>query len=751
MNTLINSVGLRVFIALVATLLRAQPLMAANSVDFAYSPPKWQTAICLPDDSEKTIVDSSGTLLYHFERGNFKKSEREFGTRISIETSADAKLKTQKLYSPRVPIVQTYRVAGKVEILEEVFAVTEIDSGQAKVILGAKAAGPAASGAATKSTVHGSIPEGVADQIAQPRNDLILVHVFNSSDVVQNLKPRLVVDTSRDFAYDRAAQQVTVNKHEVITASLKMTDFVAEDKTHRVIQFETIEVAPRGNLTFAVCYHGGGVIALTPSTVAQAKTSREQAIQYWKKAPLPYGRVEVPDAGIQALVDSSIRNIWQAREIKNGLPVFQVGPTCYRDLWIVDGAFILEAATMLGSGEQARNGITHELTFQKPDGRIHVLEDFTRTLSDGTVEVDANFTKENGIVLWTCYRHALLTQDKAWLESIWPRLERIAEFIRHLRQETLTNDTPLDDGLVPPGFADGGIWGTHPEYTNVYWNMVGLHAFASASQWLGKDKEADEWRKEYEDFISQFRRSAKRDMKTDSHGNYYLPIRMDGQDLPQRGQWAFLHAVYPGQLFDLDAPLAAGNMAMLEATEREGMVYGTGWQAEGIWNYFASFYGHAWLWLGNGPKAVKALYSFGNHAAPTLAWREEQTLKGTRFEEVGDMPHNWASAEFIRLTVHLIAIDRGTELHLFEGVPSEWAHAGARTSLSSIATPFGPLNVILDISKDHRTAHIRIEPLSDRSCTKIIVHLDGWAGKTDKSLIELDPRKHHSLEIPINN
>ena len=33
------------------------------------------------------------------------------------------------------------------------------------------------------------------------------------------------------------------------------------------------------------------------------------------------------------------------------------------------------------------------------------------------------------------------------------------------------------------------------------------------------------------------------------------------------------------------------------------------------------------------------------------------------------MPHNWASAEFIRLTVHLLALDRGDELHLLEGLP----------------------------------------------------------------------------------
>ena len=91
-----------------------------------------------------------------------------------------------------------------------------------------------------------------------------------------------------------------------------------------------------------------------------------------------------------------------------------------------------------------------------------------------------------------------------------------------------------------------------------------------------------------------------------------------GQELPQRAQWTFCHAVYPGQIFAQDDPLVASTLQMLAATEREGMVYGTGWDATGIWNYFASFYGHAWLWQGNGPKAAQTLYAFANHACPTL-------------------------------------------------------------------------------------------------------------------------------------
>jgi hypothetical protein len=326
-------------------------------------------------------------------------------------------------------------------------------------------------------------------------------------------------------------------------------------------------------------------------------------------------------------------------------------------------------------------------------------------------------------------RHAQLTQDKGWLESIWPKLERVAKHIQALRQRTLTNASAADDGLIPAGFPDGGIGGVMDEYTNPYWNLTGLRAFVQAAEWLGKSDAAAKWRAEYEDFMAAFQRAAKRDGKVDAHGNQYLPTRMDGQDLPQRGQWAFCQAVYPGQIFRKEDPLVSGTLSMLQQTEREGMVYGTGWDATGLWNYFASFYGHAWLWQGNGQKASEALYAFANHAAPTLVWREEQSLKGEKFKKVGDMPHNWASAEFIRLTVHLLALDRGDELHLLEGMPREWLGPGMSTGLREIATPFGPLTLSVKTRRDGRSAVLRVSPVQS-NCNAVVVHLPNGDTRT---------------------
>ena len=665
-----------------------------QAVDFRYSPPEWQTAICLPDDPQKTLVDKSGELLYHYRKGG-----REFGTRISVEVVGNAVWQKQDLYSPRVPVVQTHRAADGLQIVEDAFTVTSLTNNS--------------------------------------HQDLILVRVANLGADSRVISPKLIVDTTCGFQF--AGQRVVMDGHDTVSASLEMLELAAEKKSRRVIQLESRMIAPGKSLEFCVLY-GGGTTSASSATIKQAINARKKAIAFWEQAPLPYGRIQVPDAGIQALVDSSIRNIWQAREIKNGLPAFQVGPTVYRGLWIVDGAFLLEAATLLGAGDQARNGVLYELTHQRADGRIEVMQD------------KYGYWKENGIVLWTSVRHAMLTQDKAWLESQWPKLQRIAGFIKKLRTDEAVDagleagliprapHTSLDRGLMPHGIIDGGIQ-NGVDYSNTYWNLIGLRSFIEAAHWLGKAEEAGAWQKEYDGFMSLFRKAAERDTLKDSGGNAYLPILMGdagAKELPQRAQWVFCHAVYPGQIFAKDDPFVAGNLAMLEATERESMVYGTGWDATGIWNYFASFYGHAWLWQGNGRKAAQILYAYANHAAPVFDWREEQSLRGEKFRKVGDMPHNWASAEFIRLTAHLIELDRGNELHLLEGLPRQWTGPGMETVLNGLATPFGPLNLSLKVDRKGRTATLKFKPLAS-NCEAVIVHLP------DGSLRKLPAQKAGKL------
>jgi hypothetical protein len=346
------------------------------------------------------------------------------------------------------------------------------------------------------------------------------------------------------------------------------------------------------------------------------------------------------------------------------------------------------------------------------------------------------YWKESGLTLWAATRQAFLAQDKKWLAERWPKLKRVAAYIHTLRgMESAGDPQALDYRLHPWGLVDGGIFHMGSEFSNVYWSLAGLRAIIQAAHWLGDTASAQAWQAEYDDFYATFRRAAQRELRVDGHGNRYLPMVMGPKqaDVPQRGQWAFCHAVYPGQLFAKDDPIVTGTLNMLRAVECEGLVLDTGWLHGGIWNYFASFYGHALLWQGDGGKAAQVLYDFANHASPMLDWREEQKPRGQGAHNVGDMPHNWASAEFIRLAVHLLALDRGDELHLLEGLPRQWTRPGMVTRLNGVCTPFGSLRLELHVAADGKTARLQAR-VPGVACKAIVVHLPGW-GAAPRGLV----------------
>lgn len=449
-----------------------------------------------------------------------------------------------------------------------------------------------------------------------------------------------------------------------------------------------------------------GARARLDATLDSALEERNRAVRYWQAVGLPYDRILVPDPAVQALIDSSIRNIYQAREIKEGRPAFQVGPTCYRGTWAADGPFIMEAITYLGRADEVRGGLELQLEGEGGPGGVQ-------------------FSKKAGLRLWMIWRHAQLTGDRAWLERIWPKVEAEVRRIQEYREMTRSDPDQANFGLMPRGFGDGGLGGVHREYTNVYWTLAGLRAAVDMADWLGRpDRVA--WREEYDDYWRAFDRARRRDQKVDSAGNTYVPVTMAGEaeQLPQRGAWAFLQSVYPGRVFAQDDALALGTMAMLDANQREGLIYGTGWLAEGIWNYAGSFYAHAHLWLGHGRKAAATLHAFGNHASPLLCWREEQNPRGEPERYVGDMPHNWASAEFIRLVRHLLFLERGRELHLLEGLPRSWTKAAGVTCLVDVPTTFGEIGLRMEMSADGKSATIHIRPPRRQAPEKLVLHLE---------------------------
>ena len=638
---------------------------------------------------------------------------------VQADSLGGTKRMDQKMLSPHVPISTCEKQQDKIAIRETLFP------------------RPAVGWSATRK---GEALKG-RNTVPQPRQYLLMVEYANQGDKPAEIAPVLnligaapAVKLSESTAFSLAA-------NTQCRSTLPIESFQGEGNNRYRATLNKMTLAPGEKAQWVLTVNRNDYADDKAVGWSEAEKLLAQAVAYWEKSTgLPYAVIEVPDPEIQALLDTSIRELYQMRYVINDLPAFFFGPWCYNDYWILDGSFVTEAMAMLGRLDDASGYTDYLLLNQKEDGRIQCID---------------THWKETGIAIYTLYRHARMIQDKDWLRKRWPQICRAVKAIEQLRRKS---DDPkaLNYRLSPVGFGDGGI-GQESEYTNNHWLLAGMNAAVEAANWLGKTEDAEAWEKEYRDYQEVFQKAIARDAKTDAHGNRYIPVIMGLKvpEHPTRGQWAFCQGVYPGRIFAKDDPLMLGTMNMLAAHElQDGIVEDSGWIA--VWPQCGSFYGHDWLWLGDGQKAAKLLYAFANHSSPVCNWREEmpkQTKPGERFpyskQLGGDMPHVSAAAEFIRLAGHLLAFDRGQKLHLLEGLPKQWLNPGMTTRLNGLVTPFGPLNMELKVAPDGKTAALNISPLKDSECKKIVVHVGGWASADPGAVQELAPAKSHELTLTL--
>jgi hypothetical protein len=169
---------------------------------------------------------------------------------------------------------------------------------------------------------------------------------------------------------------------------------------------------------------------------------------------------------------------------------------------------------------------------------------------------------------------------------------------------------------------------------------------------------------------------------------------------PQVAQWALSHAIYPGGLFEPADPVVRGHIALMQACTKEDIPAETGWLPhEGVWNYNAAFAAHVYLWAGLPDWARSTFHGFLNHATPLYCWREEQPLRGSLTAHyVGDMPHNWASAECVLFLRHMLLLEDGGALRVLPGIGARELTAGAPYRVEQTPTRFGRVSLTLEPS-----------------------------------------------------
>jgi hypothetical protein len=649
------------------------------TVDFRFSPADFQSTICFPDDPVKTVVGKHGDFRYDFPADQFA-AINQFGTILEFTLAGmdrDAWVE-QKMESPAVPILHTVidRPTATFELIA--FATRRPNEGRVDNVLM-------------------EIRPRSEDVVATP-----LVRIRSSFKF--DLKPKngIVTEVVRESAQQPWMICIPQNNqaHDI--------SWLPEEGGYRLTLEHGTATRNRPLRYLFRMPQAGSTNAVDPSVDPDSLLAEIRG--WWREWRAFAGPVQWSLPATRGdFLTACARNIQQAREMKDGKLVFQVGPTVYRGLWIVDGNFLLEAARYLGYDEEADQGLLSEWKRQVATGQI---------IASGGKE----HWKDTAIAMFTLVRACELKQNWDLMRQLAPNVGHAIEFLIALRDEARKGDSPNGRyGLIAPGFPDGGIAGVRYDFTNTVWTLAGLRSVVKANEKLHLP-DLDRAAAFYKELRSAFDVAAREQMVQDPRGFSYLPMLMredpemqlDTWDRPrpQSAQWALSHAIFPGEVFAKDDPVVRGHISLMQACTQEDIPAETGWlRHEAVWNYNAAFVAEVYLWAGLRDWAHRTFTGYLNHASPLHAWREEQPLqKALLGDNWGDMPHNWASAECVRYLRHMLVLEDGQNLRLLAGLmPSDLKDRAAfsiqrsptrfgRVSLS--AEPWGPRGWKMHFSRE---------------------------------------------------
>jgi len=668
-----------------------------TAIDFRHAPPDGWTLICRPDDAHKSLVRDDGALLYDFDGRTVDVCRFNTVLELSAASAYRPLRIDQRTEDARRPIVRTTLEYPDQTL--ELLAFAHVEDGRRSdvvlwTITAAEHVDELLASLHVEAYLAGRVLAGAPGDA--PAQELYAV----PAGTPLTLPPE---------GADGVVRLPAGRRPETGCALRSTPQELVETHAGGFRPVDAVMTAP------AVLEPGGtvgGAIVVpldhaetATMDLAWARGALEAERAFWDGLELMPRAIEVPDRELQELLVAASRNILQAREIEDGLPVMQVGPTIYRGLWLVDGHFLLEAARYLGFDSAADAGLEVLLRRVRPDGSIAQMD-------------HVPYVKETGIAIATLVRQTELSGDLARLRRHWPIVRAAVAYIEELRQRAheLPAEHPLH-GLMPEAFGDGGLaGGARPELTTAAWTLAGLRAAARGARLLDQAADAARFRAAFDAMREDFDRVARAQRRELPGGGSHLPMAPEGggshiyvagrddarpwrRIRPETATWALCHAIWPGEVLAPDDPLVRDLLALYERRDdEEGIPATTGFLPyRAVWTYGASFAAHVWLYAGRPDKAVEYLYAFANHAFPTRVWREEQSLLDSGLRQItGDMPHNWASAELIRLVRHLLVFERGDGLELLVGTPQEWLRPGCSIRVERTPTRFGPVTLHVD-------------------------------------------------------
>lgn len=370
----------------------------------------------------------------------------------------------------------------------------------------------------------------------------------------------------------------------------------------------------------------------------------------------------------------------------------------YHTYFPTDTSLMNIALDDMGEESIAAKALSYALKIQSPAGSFVLEHDLWESF---------------GHVLWAWGRHYRLTQDKTFLQQVYPSVVKAMNW-----EMNITHVDPL--GLIPPATVDDDAQLADCHQTGQdMWTLDGISNAVRMAQAMGKSDDAARFEDEYQRFWNAFEKQLA--VQTAKTGGYIPPCldrTLKGND------WDNLHTLYPEPLFDPFDSRVTATIQKSRATYQEGILPYIWPRAIGEKNgdyvFSTATQLHYWHTPDNSenqlvrddPKdqelTVQDLYTLLLHTSSTQATQEFGAYPwSTRdFMDWNLMPDGSTSATIIELMRNMLVREYKDELHLFSAVSPAWLQPGKSIVVRDEPTVFGPVSAVLKVNSGGWTLNL---------------------------------------------
>jgi hypothetical protein len=371
--------------------------------------------------------------------------------------------------------------------------------------------------------------------------------------------------------------------------------------------------------------------------------------------------------------------------------------------------------------------------------------------------------ESSGMVLWLIGKHYRLTEDKSWVQKMFPDVvRRMSWLIR-----TWMRSREQNDGLLPAiEVCDNEL---------IYGHFVSYHLYALAgakeavrlAQVVGESHYAAAWKEFYEAFHAAVMKRLEK-LTKETHGVLTpgfegfqaQPVTLNEKEGPYAPSgaygetggvdWHNIGAAFPTEVLPPDHPWINSSMARWRHTYVEGIFpYPIRSEYGSLHNYNVLNLSETWLRRCDHAETLRDLYGVLLHTSATHASAE--CIDSMARRDANCTPHNWFSAKFVRFVRDLLVYEGNDQrLHLLGGLSPAWMKSGMKVAIRNAPTELGLISFIADMKAGGMEMQIDLKARS--RCQGLVLHLPPFL---DSVKVQVDEKLVHpqctSWLLPVTN